>query len=127
MHVPGLLPPTPTPDLAQAGSSLAFFPEAWLSEGMCQSSSQGPRLCQEDTSPGPRGSREGQEPSRPQGLPCAHSPTLCLWQALPKNHSLAAAGWVLAEKPGQAEVSAALLALAEDQNRPALRAQLCQP
>lgn len=119
----------PCPDLAQAGASLAFFPEALAQQVSVRACAQGsfspgPRPCQEDTSPGPRGSREGPEPSRPQGLPCSRSPFLCLWQALPQN-SIPAAGWVLAEEPGQAGVSAAPLASAQDQHRPALRAHLC--
>lgn len=80
MHVPGLLAPTPTPtptpDLAQAGPSLAFFPEAWLSEGMCQNSSRGPWLCQKTLALAPEAPGRGRSPVVLRGSR-AHTHRLC--------------------------------------------------
>lgn len=60
----GLLLPVLTPDRAQAGSSLAFLPEALpqqVSVRVCgqRSFSPGPRPCQEGASTSPRGSMGG--------------------------------------------------------------------
>lgn len=80
----------------------------------------GPRPCQKGASTGPRGSMREVGTLLFSGSPMGMLP-LSLWQALSTNSSPKAAGWVLAGKPGQAGVSAALLASVQNQIRPALR------
>lgn len=100
-----LLPAAPHPDLARARSSLTSFPEALAQQGSVRAYAQdsfspGSRPCQEGGQHPPGRLQGRTRAQRPQGLSVhAHTLALRLWQALPS----AAARWVLAERPGQAE------------------------
>ena len=127
------LSPIPPPQISPRPDHSPLLPEALTQRHSVRSQAQG------DFSWGPGDPREGSQhpprrlqgrgrsPAVPRGSHVhANALTLRLWRALPQSGSPTAAGWVLAEKPGQAAASAGFLASAQHQNGPARRAHLCQ-